>query len=88
MSFETPTNNNENLKDKVMEMKKKLEEQGMKVFIDEEKLDNPEALNRVADAFSEIKNAYRVTISGADGEVLVDIEKSKEDIDASEEKTE
>ncbi len=88
MNFEQPNNSNENLKDKIMGLKKELEEQGMKVFIDEEKLDNPEALSRVADAFGEIKNAYRVTISGADGELLVDIEKSKEEIDASEERSE
>jgi len=63
-----------------MELKKTLESQGMRVFINEENLDNPEALNSVINAFKEIKNAYRVTISGAEGELLIDIERSKEEI--------
>ncbi len=76
MGFENPTDQ----KQVINELKNKLEKEGMKVFIDESKLDNPEAVSRVIGAFEEIKNAYRITISGADNEILVDIERSQEEI--------
>lgn len=85
MNLEQPKNEDPKLA-QIMKLKQKLENEGMKVFIDESKLDNPEALSRIVDAFAEIKNAYRITVSGADNEVLVDIERSKEEIDKSEER--
>ncbi|MFA4942695.1 MAG: hypothetical protein WC564_03615 [Patescibacteria group bacterium] len=84
MNFET---NNLDSKQKVLDLKKKMEDNGMKVFVDETKLDNPEALSRVVEAFGEIKNAYRITVSDAEGAILVDIEKSRETIDKGEEKS-